>query len=152
MTTAAREIEPLLAQGIRHGFPADTELAVDNRALVSALEQACTDLGVRWAPPVTDLAAVDADVRVIANGIDAPALWPGLAVHPVKGEVLRLRWRKGCMPLPRRVVRARVHGRPVVPGAARRRGRGRCHPVRARSGHRPGGPGGARPARRRRAR
>lgn len=113
MTTAAREIEPLLAQGIRHGFTADTELAVDNRALVSALEQACTDLGVRWAPPVTDLAAVDADVRVIANGIDAPALWPGLAVHPVKGEVLRLRWRKGCMPLPRRVVRARVHGRPV---------------------------------------
>ncbi len=113
MTTAAREIEPLLAQGIRHGFTADTELAVDNRALVSALEQACTDLGVRWAPPVTDLAAVDADVRVIANGIDAPTLWPGLAVHPVKGEVLRLRWRKGCMPLPRRVVRARVHGRPV---------------------------------------
>jgi len=113
MTTAAREIEPLLAQGIRHGFSADTELAVDNRALVSALEQACVDLGVRWAPPVTDLAAVDADVRVIANGIDAPTLWPGLAVHPVKGEVLRLRWRNGCMPLPQRVVRARVHGRPV---------------------------------------
>ncbi len=113
MTTAARDIEPLLAQGIRHGFTADTELAVDNRALVAALEQACADLGVRWAPPATDLAEVHADVRVIANGIDAPSLWPGLAVHPVKGEVLRLRWRKGCMPLPQRVVRARVHGRPV---------------------------------------
>ena len=50
---------------------------------------------------------------VIANGIDAPALWPGLPVRPVKGEVLRLRWRKGCMPLPQRVIRARVHGRQV---------------------------------------
>ncbi|MGK2865693.1 MAG: glycine oxidase ThiO [Mycobacterium sp.] len=113
MTSAARDIEPLLAQGIRHGFRADTELAVDNRALVDALEQACEDLGVQWAPPVTDLAAVDADQRVIANGIDAPTLWPGLAVRPVKGEVLRLRWRKGCMPLSQKVVRARVHGRQV---------------------------------------
>ncbi|MGW0163393.1 glycine oxidase ThiO [Mycobacterium sp. NPDC003323] len=112
-TTVARDVEPLLAQGIRHGFTADTELAVDNRALVSALEQACEGAGVQWAPPVTDLAETDADVRVIANGIDAPMLWPGLAVRPVKGEVLRLRWRKGCMPLPQRVVRARVHGRQV---------------------------------------
>ncbi|MGU3501385.1 glycine oxidase ThiO [Mycobacterium sp. C31M] len=112
-TTAARDLEPLLAQGIRHGFTADTELAVDNRALVSALEQACAAAGVQWAPPVTDLAEVDADVLVIANGIDAPTLWPGLPVRPVKGEVLRLRWRKGCMPLPQIVVRARVHGRQV---------------------------------------
>ncbi|QIV81425.1 glycine oxidase ThiO [Mycolicibacterium frederiksbergense] len=113
VTTAARDVEPLLAQGIRHGFRADTELAVDNRALVAALERACAELGVQWAPPVYELAAVDADQRVIANGIDAPTLWPSLAVHPVKGEVLRLRWRKGCMPLPQRVVRARVHGRAV---------------------------------------
>ena len=50
---------------------------------------------------------------VIANGIDAPALWPGLPIRPVKGEVLRLRWRRGCMPVPQRVIRARVHGRQV---------------------------------------
>ena len=50
---------------------------------------------------------------MIANGIDAPALWPGLPVRPVKGEVLRLRWRSGCVPLPQRVIRARVHGRQV---------------------------------------
>src|SRR4051794_14287968 len=37
LTTAARDIEPLLAQGIRHGFSAETELAVDNRELVDAL-------------------------------------------------------------------------------------------------------------------
>lgn len=111
--SAARDVEPLLAQGIRHGFRAPTELAVDNRAVLDALEAECERFLVRWAPPVHDLSAVEADAVVIANGIDAPALWPGLPVRPVKGEVLRLRWRKGCMPLPRRVIRARVHGRQV---------------------------------------
>lgn len=115
VTTSARDVEPLLAQGIRHGFCAPDELAVDNRKVVEALADHCDALGVRWAPPVERLADArdGADVVVIANGIDAPALWPGLPVRPVKGEVLRLRWRRGCMPLPQRVVRARVHGRAV---------------------------------------
>lgn len=113
-TTVARDLEPLLAQGIRHGFRAETELAVDNRALVAALAEQCGTLGVVWAPPVAAVDETrDADVTVIANGIDAPALWPNLQIRPVKGEVLRLRWRKGCMPLPQRVIRARVHGRQV---------------------------------------
>ncbi|KZS61119.1 MAG: glycine oxidase ThiO [Mycobacterium pseudokansasii] len=111
--SAARDVEPLLAQGIRHGFRAPTELAVDNRALLDALIVDCERLGVAWAAPVTGLSDAQGDVVVIANGIDAPALWPGLPVRPVKGEVLRLRWRKGCMPLSRRVIRARVHGRQV---------------------------------------
>lgn len=111
--SAARDVEPLLAQGIRHGFRAPTELAVDNRAVLDALTAECERLGVRWAAPVRDLSDVQADAVVIANGIDAPSLWPGLPVRPVKGEVLRLRWRKGCMPLPQRVIRARVHGRQV---------------------------------------
>ncbi|WUI24611.1 glycine oxidase ThiO [Mycobacterium sp. NBC_00419] len=115
VTTAARDLEPLLAQGIRHGFLAEDELAVDNRKLVEALQAHCEQLGVRWAGPVEriDDARDGVDTVVIANGIDAPALWPGLQVRPVKGEVLRLRWRPGCMPVPRRVIRARVHGRPV---------------------------------------
>ena len=113
LTTAARDVEPLLAQGIRHGFRATTELAVDNRAVVDGLAAHCERLAVRWAGPVDDLDSVDADVRVIANGIDSPKLLPGLPVRPVKGEVLRLRWRQGCMPVPQRVIRARVHGRPV---------------------------------------
>ncbi len=116
-TSSARDIEPLLAQGIRHGFVAETELAVDNRAVVEALATHCERLGVQWAPPVEDLKELDEadapDIRVIANGIDAPALWPSLPIRPVKGEVLRLRWRRGCMPVPRRVIRARVHGRQV---------------------------------------
>ncbi|OBF31347.1 glycine oxidase ThiO [Mycolicibacterium peregrinum] len=113
VTTAARDVEPLLAQGIRHGFRATTELAVDNRAVVDGLAAHCERLAVRWAGPVENLDDVEADVRVIANGIDSPKLLPGLPVRPVKGEVLRLRWRKGCMPVPQRVIRARVHGRPV---------------------------------------
>ena len=114
ITSAARDIEPLLAQGIRHGFRAETELAVDNRAVVAGLAAHCERLGVRWAAPAASLTdTADADVTVIANGIDAPALWPGLPVRPVKGEVLRLRWRRGCMPVPHRVIRARVHGRQV---------------------------------------
>ena len=113
LTSAARDIEPLLAQGIRHGFVAETELAVDNRAVVEALAAHCERLGVQWAAPVTELADVRADTIVIANGIDAPSLWPGLPIRPVKGEVLRLRWRRGCMPVPQRVIRARVHGRQV---------------------------------------
>ncbi len=112
-TTTARDLEPLLAQGIRHGFLAETELAVDNRAVLEGLSAHCERLGVQWAPPVDDLAAVTADVRVIANGIDAPRLWPDLPIRPVKGEVLRLRWRKGCTPVPQRVIRARVRGRQV---------------------------------------
>ncbi|OLP02882.1 glycine oxidase ThiO [Mycolicibacterium porcinum] len=114
LTTAARDVEPLLAQGIRHGFRATTELAVDNRAVVDGLAAHCEQLAVRWAGPVDDLADIDdAAAVVVANGIDAPKLLPGLPVRPVKGEVLRLRWRKGCMPVPQRVIRARVHGRPV---------------------------------------
>ena len=115
MTDSARDVEPLLAQGIRHGFRAAGELAVDNRKLVVALEGHCERLGVQWAGPVGRLeeARNGVDAVVIANGIDAPALWPSLPVRPVKGEVLRLRWRPGCMPAPRRVIRARVHGRPV---------------------------------------
>ena len=113
LTTTARDVEPMLAQGIRHGFLAVTELAVDNRAVVEALAAHCDGLGVSWAGPVDSLAGVDADTVVIANGIDAPALWPGLPIRPVKGEVLRLRWRRGCLPVPHRVIRARVRGRQV---------------------------------------
>jgi glycine oxidase len=113
LTSTARDIEPLLAQGIRHGFVAQTELAVDNRAVVEALAAHCEQLGVQWAGPLYDVSQAQGDTVVIANGIDAPALWPGLPIRPVKGEVLRLRWRRGCMPLPQRVIRARVHGRQV---------------------------------------
>src|SRR6185437_9755419 len=67
--SAARDVEPLLAQGIRHGFRAPTELAVDNRALLDGLAAACEQLGVEWDGPVGELGSVQADMVVIANGI-----------------------------------------------------------------------------------
>src|ERR1700753_2772837 len=75
--SAVRDVEPMLAQGIRHGFRAPTELAVTTRALITGLPPAREHLGVEWAGPVTDLERVRADSVVIANGIDAPTLWPG---------------------------------------------------------------------------
>ncbi len=111
----ARRLEPTLASGIRHGFVAGDEWAVDNRALVQALESECTRLGVRWADPLPDADAFAAvpGHRVLAAGIDSPRFWPGLPVRPVKGEILRLRRRPGVLPPPARTVRARVHGRSV---------------------------------------
>jgi glycine oxidase len=114
-TRIARDVEPLLAQGIRHGFVAPGEWAVDNRKLLIGLENLCDRLGVQWADPVHNLDSIrrDGSTVLIANGIDAPSLWPSLRVRPVKGEILRLRWRRGCLPVPERVIRARVHGRQV---------------------------------------
>src|SRR3984893_13293402 len=79
--SAVRDVEPMLAQGIRHGFRAPTELAVDNRALLDGLSAACAQLGVDWDGPVAELHAGHADAVVIANGVDAPALWPGLPIR-----------------------------------------------------------------------
>src|ERR1700691_6809937 len=53
--SAVRDVEPMLAQGIRHGFRAPTELAVDNRALVDGLSAACERLGVEWGGAGGDL-------------------------------------------------------------------------------------------------
>ena len=114
LTSAARDIEPLLAQGIRHGFRADDRTRGGQpeagRRAGRALPRPRRELGATGEPTS---ARCRADLVVIANGVDAPALWPGLPIRPVKGEVLRLRWRKGCMPVPQRVIRARVHGRQV---------------------------------------
>src|SRR6204780_773021 len=66
--SAVRDVEPMLAQGIRHGFRSPTALAVDNRALLDGLATACERLGVDWDGPVSDLASVAADAVVIANG------------------------------------------------------------------------------------
>ena len=114
MTTAARDVEPFSPKGSGTVSGPWTK-SRSTTGNWSALAEECERLGVRWAGPVgtLDEAHDVADDVVIANGIDAPALWPGLPVRPVKGEILRLRWRPGCTPVPQRVVRARVHGRPV---------------------------------------
>jgi glycine oxidase len=109
-----RAAEPGLARTVRAGLLAPTERAVDNRLLVRALRQACEQSGVHTR--VEAVEAVDNlgfDRVVLAAGASAARLWPGLAVRPVKGEILRLRHRPGAPPPPRRVIRARVHGRAI---------------------------------------
>ncbi|WP_405486723.1 glycine oxidase ThiO [Nocardia sp. NBC_00511] len=109
-----RAAEPSLGRAVRAGLLATAEPAVDNRALVTALRTACAAAGVEFRPEtVRDLAELPHDRILLAAGAASAALWPGLPVRPVKGEILRLRRRPSAPPPPSRVIRARVHGRPV---------------------------------------
>ncbi|WP_280398262.1 glycine oxidase ThiO [Nocardia carnea] len=111
---AVRSLEPALARSVRAGLLATAEPAIDNRRLVTALRKAAGDAGVIVRPDrVRDLTELDHGRIVLAAGAASAALWPTLPVRPVKGEILRLRQRPGTQPAPTRVVRARVHGRPV---------------------------------------
>ncbi|WP_072803972.1 glycine oxidase ThiO [Rhodococcoides yunnanense] len=107
-----REIEPSLAQNIRLGLLAPTELAVDNRALVGALREAAAD--VEFVPEaVDDLGSLKADQIVLAAGAHSAAVLAGVQVRAVKGEILRLRRRPSASPSPTRTIRGSVHGRAV---------------------------------------
>lgn len=109
-----RAAEPSLAPNIRLALLASTESAVDNRALVRALRLACEAAGVAFvAESVVDPESLPADQVVVAAGTGAAALWPGLPVRPVKGEILRLHHRPGVAPAPTQTIRGSVHGRPV---------------------------------------
>ncbi len=107
-----RALEPALARTIRAGLHAKTEPAIDNRRVLRALQQACAGIEIR-AEAVVSLDDLPHDRIVLAAGARSAELWPGLAVRPVKGEILRLRRRPGVGPPPTRVIRARVHGRQV---------------------------------------
>ncbi len=107
-----RELEPSLAQNIRLGLLAPTELAVDNRRLVDALRAAAPH--VRFvAETVTDLEALDAEQVVVAAGAQTASLLTDMPVHAVKGEILRLRRRPSATPPPTRTIRGSVHGRSI---------------------------------------
>lgn len=109
-----RALEPALARTVRAGLLAPAEPAVDNRLLVTALRTAAVTAGVTSrAESVRRLAELPHDQLVLAAGASSARLWPDLPVRPVKGEILRLRHRPGAPPPPTRVIRARVHGRPV---------------------------------------
>jgi glycine oxidase len=90
------------------------DLAVDNRKLLNALYAACVNHDVRFVRErVTTIP--DADAVVLAAGAWTGRLHPQLAdaVRPLKGEILRLKPRRGCLPPPTRTVRAVVEGRPI---------------------------------------
>ncbi|MET8874247.1 glycine oxidase ThiO [Nocardia sp. NPDC004604] len=109
-----RALEPALARTVRTGLRAAAEPAIDNRQLLIALQTACGTAGVEMrAETVESLDALAHDQILLAAGAASARLWPQLQVRPVKGEILRLRHRPGATPPPRRVIRARVHGRQV---------------------------------------
>jgi glycine oxidase len=102
-----RALEPSLGPAVRGGVYAPGDLAVDNRALLSALWKACAEAGVQ--------SDVDGKIQVIAAGAWSGRLHPALrdVIRPVKGEILRLTHRPGALPPPKHTIRALVSGRPV---------------------------------------
>lgn len=108
-----REIEPGLAPGTRGGILVVDDHQVDNRALVSALVEACSRAGVRFVRDrarVIELSdgrargvsvagdeMIEADHIVLAAGWQTPSI-EGVprelcVVRPVKGQLLHLRSR-----------------------------------------------------------
>ncbi|WP_026316215.1 glycine oxidase ThiO [Actinokineospora enzanensis] len=121
-----RGLEPTLGSSVRSGLHVPGDLAVDNRALLTALHAACVRSGVEFVTvsadtvhpggvELTDKSTVECAVVVIAAGAWSGALHPALhgLVRPVKGEILRLRTRRGALPVPTRTIRAHVESRPI---------------------------------------
>ncbi|HXQ19993.1 MAG TPA: glycine oxidase ThiO [Acidimicrobiales bacterium] len=128
--SAARQLVPALAPGIRGGAIVPGDHQVNNRRLVGALADACASAGVEMVPARVDAllrsaagaacgveaagVRTDAGSVVLCMGWETSAL-PGVpagilpAVRPVKGHVLRLRDRPG-RPLLDRTVRGLVRG------------------------------------------
>ncbi len=109
----AKRLEPGLGS-VRSGLHVPGDLAVDNRKLLDALYTACVNHRVRFVRErVEELP--DAEAVVLAAGAWTGRLHPLLAdaVRPLKGEILRLRPRRGCLPPPAHTVRAVVEGRPI---------------------------------------
>ncbi|RZQ61764.1 glycine oxidase ThiO [Amycolatopsis suaedae] len=116
-----RKLEPGLGS-VRSGLLVPGDLAVDNRRLLRLLrakagaefvEAEVTGLAGDHVETGEGIRAFDA--VVLAAGARSGRLHPALAdvVRPVKGEILRLRPRRGSLPPPGRTVRAVVEGRPV---------------------------------------
>jgi glycine oxidase len=120
-----RRLEPALGPAVRGGLDVPGDLAVDNRVALAALRGAAEAAGVEFvsgrARAVAagrvelDESVVECDVAVITAGAHSGDLHSGLRgrIRPVKGEILRLRHRRGALPPPARTVRGPVHGRPV---------------------------------------
>ncbi|NUR69861.1 MAG: glycine oxidase ThiO [Hamadaea sp.] len=103
-----RQREPLLQPGVHAGAYTEIDAQVDPRRLVERLREACAKAGVAVAGAVHGLSDVDADVVVVAAGSGTAAL-TGLPIHPVRGEIVRLRGG----PKLAHLIRGYVHGRHV---------------------------------------
>ncbi|MQA07374.1 MAG: glycine oxidase ThiO [Pseudonocardiaceae bacterium] len=121
-----RKLEPGIGASIRSGLHVPGDLAVDARGLVHSLTKAALNVGVRFREQAAsevhpgrvrldDGSDVDCDVVLLSAGAWSGLLHSALAhvVRPLKGEILRLRSRRGTLPPPSRTVRASVEGRPI---------------------------------------
>lgn len=125
-----RRAEPALGPSARSGLEVPGDLAVDNRVALAALRAAAERAGVEFVPaaaeevrpgqvvldgPVHNKSIVDCDEVVIAAGAHSASLHPALhgLVHPIKGEILRLRARGTALAPPIRTIRGPVRGRQV---------------------------------------
>ena len=88
LPSAARRLEPALAPSLRLALHLPHDHAVDPRAVLSALAEACRREGVELCPSthVADPRALGAGRVVVAMGA-----WSGAPVRPVKGQSLLLR-------------------------------------------------------------
>lgn len=109
-----RSAAAMLGSGVRRGYLASGEGAVDNRALLAAVRCGAHSAGVTVTTEkfcrIDDL---DADQVVVATGSWAPDLIEGAPVTAEKGEILRLSRPPSAPPPPDVVVRARWRGRSV---------------------------------------
>lgn len=119
-----RALEPALSRAARGALLTEGERSVDNRELLLALKEQCqSTYGVTLVErKIEDLnhlvdgtvGTYDQVVLAAGNGSQELAATVGLNVpiRPIKGEVLRLRFRPGVPEPPRHTIRGRVHGRP----------------------------------------
>ena len=107
----ARQLEPALSPQLAGAVHIPGDHQVNPRLFAAALLDALGNLGVRI---VRERAAALPEGRVIlANGLGAAALHPGLQLRPVYGDILRLGVPEHLRPLLTRVVRGFVEDRPV---------------------------------------
>ncbi|WP_040767113.1 glycine oxidase ThiO [Tsukamurella sp. 1534] len=112
--SAAVRAVPGAAPRIRAAASVPEEIAVDNRLVHRALLAACDDAGVVLRRErVEDPHGLPGDAVIVCAGSASDRIAPGLGIRPVKGEVVRLRRGRQCLPPPTVTVRARVHGRQV---------------------------------------
>ena len=109
-----RELEPALGSRLVGGYLASGEGAVDNRALLAALETTLARAGGVVVPRRVDsLAGLEGDRILVAAGLGSSKLVAGVDLYAAKGEILRLSANAWSVPGPRHVVRARVGDRMV---------------------------------------
>lgn len=119
-TREARRLEGALAPSISGAVHIPGDHQVRPRLFAAALQDACANAGVAFvAEAVNDVAEVEADQVVLANGLGAreTAGWyegdNPLKLRPVYGDMVELRVPEHQQPLIDRVIRGFVEDRPI---------------------------------------